>query len=524
MKQLGSFGEFWGNLPFWIREGEFLSPPESSQVEACTKALKGAGITTLIQIGMGGSIGAARLFSSFLPRKRRRFAPICLDTLHPRALEKLAEQYPPRTTAYLVASKSGKTLEVLILLTWLKERVFSGDHKALKERLFILTDPGSPLAFNEVSGEGLRAFYFPRTTPEEFRLRIFYTPAPVGGRYSAFTSLGLTLYALSGGDVPPLIHSVRSALESFQQQGKPFPFFGTLERMAETSPSFFWAFYLPRRLDPFGLWVEQLLAESLGKKGRGVIPVLLPEGKGFWKRSPRLPVFSLRYELKGTSRSRTSRAHRTLGTVSEVSCEIFRYFMTTILLAQTLGVDPFDQPDVEATKAQLHKLLTPLQKGDPPSPLPGLRGEEDKLQVLDPLPLARRAHSSPPLYVAILAYLEESPSLARSLRALEEIFPFPVLLQYGPRYLHSTGQLFKGGPRRALFFLLTETPSLDPHLQLPFLKGRISLATFLYLQARADYQALKAARQRVVHVHFPSGWRKGWEPFLELCRNCQIQL
>lgn len=475
-----------------------------------------------MQIGIGGSINSARIFAEYLPRSEQRFQPSCLDTLAPRTLRRFFSSLDPRKVAFLIASKGGTTAEVLILLKLVEELLYPGSFKSLRQRLFILSDRGSPIDPRiEVSPHlpGPIELLLPSRElldPDHF----LETPADTGGRFSAFHALGLALYLLCGGDSDPIVEAVVKTDDQIEKGELPFPFLPVLEEILKDHPFLFWELSFPRSLFSLSLWVEQLLGESLGKEGKGVIPV--PPQVSV-RRS--FPWFSLFYRTRRKSLLGNPYGFSSLRVVSDLeSCagEMRRFMHAVIRLGATMGVNPADQPDVESAKRFTRKYLEQRMM-DPDFTETLMKKEERFFIVSKSEDLSDTLSGRDFLYLAVLSYLEETPKVAETLERWGKSLGIPFLLQTGPRYLHSLGQLFKGGPKPAFFLLLTESLEEDLFFK-SFPRKPLALAEFLFLQAYGDASALREAGQRVLHVHFPTGWRKGLSPFLTTLASCKDPL
>jgi hypothetical protein len=357
-------------------------------------------------LGMGGSSLAplvlARSFGS------DRFE--VLDTTHPSAIRRVGVD----GTLFVAASKSGTTLETRSQL----------EHfRAQGARFVVVTDPGS-----ELEGLGLRTFHGEPT---------------IGGRYSALSMFGVLPAALMGLDVERLLSRAEEMRQACRlDEGNPGLELGLA--LAEAS-------FVQVEGD-FGLWVEQLLAESTGKQGKGIVPV-----RGGGERfEPRLDD---PYEL---------------------GQEFFRWEFATAVAGSRLGIDPFDQPDVQAAKDKTNELLA---RGGEPSVEP--EGDLDALLAEDGA------------YVAVLAFVD--PARERELEPLVErvrATGLPYSVGLGPRYLHSTGQLHKGGPPGGLFVQVVDDLGED----LPIPGQRFGFRTLIAAQAAGDFEALRERGRRIVRV------------------------
>jgi hypothetical protein len=374
-----------------------------------------ADVDQVVLLGMGGS--------SLAPEVMRRLFGAehfnVLDTTHPAAIRRLEESIDVGRTLFVAASKSGTTLETRSQTDYFRDQ---------GGRFAVVTDPGSPLV--EVSED------------------VFLGEPTIGGRYSALSVFGLLPAALMGIDVVRLLDRAEEMREACRlEEGNPGLELGL--RLAEIQ-------FLQVDGD-FGLWVEQLVAESTCKEGRGIVPVR----EGGESLDSRLPD---PYEL---------------------GQEFFRWEFATAVAGSILGINPFDQPDVQAAKDRTNALLSETRPV--PGTGPGPAGEIDALL----------AQAGPGRYVAIQAFIDpareaELEPLARRARETGAA----VAVGLGPRYLHSTGQLHKGGPDLGLFIQVVD----DLGEELPIAGQKFGFRTLIAAQAEGDFQALVERGRPIVRV------------------------
>ncbi len=498
----------WLDLPV-------VMAPRLPELEDFVRDVLAAGFTRVVVLGMGGSSLIAEVWSRvFGPRQG--FLPVSvLDSTHPQAVAAVASSSELRHTLFLVASKSGSTLETLSFCNFFFARLEQfGSHPGAN--FVALTDPGSKL-------EAL-------ARERGFR-RIFSTPREVGGRFSALTWFGLLPAALLGLPLERLLESAAEMMRccgpGVAEADNPALRLGAwLGRMAASGHDKLQLFLSPR-LQPFAVWLEQLIAESTGKNGRGLLPVCQEAAKdlafldrGRMAAADRSCLF-LRLEGDGNRDLDAAReravelglpvAEIRLGCLDELGGELWRFEMATAAAAVVLGINPFDQPDVEAAKVAARQAMAARPgSGDAPAGddvlfadgewlARGSRhfsGLEDRLAGLKRL----LALARPGDYLALLAYLPPDPELERSLSGLrlllQERTGLPVTVGFGPRYLHSTGQLHKGDGNRGLFLQLLG--ELEKDLPLP--GADYGFADLITAQAHGDCQALVAAGRRILSL------------------------
>jgi glucose-6-phosphate isomerase len=471
-------------------------------------AVQAAGFRQAALLGMGGSSLAPEVLMTVFG-SRPGFLPLSvIDTTVPAAVKAAADALDPQRTLFLVSSKSGGTLETLSLLEY-----FFGRTAAVRPdagRSFVaITDPGSKLeALAREMG-----FY-----------RVFSSPPGVGGRYSALTEFGLVPAALIGMDLGRLLDRAAvmaaAAGPGVPAESNPALVLGAaLGELALAGRDKLTLLISPA-IAHLGVWIEQLVAESTGKKGTGILPIPdeeppSPENCG----DDRLLV-SLRLEgddnalLDSSAAALAAAGHPmiriALDDAYDLGAEFFRWEMATAAAGAVLGINPFDQPDVEAAKIKARELMDAFQsEGSLPSVDPVLCGDAfdvfggagveaaDAPAHLDAfLKLGR-----PGDYAALMVYAPMTEEIHARLNALRRAIRrrcgLATTLGYGPRFLHSTGQLHKGDGNKGLFIQITcET---DEDVGIP---GKAyTFGVLAAAQAQGDYQALVEGGRRVIRLH-----------------------
>ncbi len=400
----------------------------------CAAAAQRDGLDRVLVCGMGGSA----LAPAVLARSFQKTSLDVLDSTDPAAVRDAERRHPVDRTLFLIVSKSGSTVETLAAYHYFAQR-------ADPRQFVAVTDPGSPLE------QLARA----RTFRE-----VFPHPPDVGGRYAALTVVGMLPAALAGIDGATLL---QRAAGTDEQAARAL---GSAIASAAATGIDKVALRPPDTVSSLASWIEQLIAESSGKNGRGIVPIVGDPGK----------------------------AELDLQTVSEFSSdpldlgkEFLRWEYATWELCDRLGVNPFDQPNVEEAKALARRELAGGGTAE-----------------AAPVTLSRselKAAARPGDYLAVLGYLPPRPevdaALQRVRRSWGQALGVVTTAAFGPRYLHSTGQLHKGGPNTGLFLVVTADPASDmeiPEMQTTF--GRLERA-----QAIGDVRALLARGRRVCYVH-----------------------
>jgi glucose-6-phosphate isomerase len=430
--------------------------------------VRAEGFTDAVLLGMGGSsLGPEVIRRSFgeLPHGLRLQV---LDSTHPDVIRAVQEAVDLEKTMFIVSSKSGGTIETLSHYRHFKT-------VAQPRQFVVVTDPGSPLE-TLAEDDGLR--------------RTFLNPPDIGGRYSVLSYFGLVPAALMGVDVEELLRHAQEGEQSCQDDS------------AETNPGLWLGaaigelarhgrdkltFFVDRPIESFGLWAEQLVAESTGKHGRGILPVAdEPVGEPAVYGPDR--VFAhLRNadqpdERLDRAMERLSAAgHPTVTLPIKTPIDLGRVFFLSEYAVAVAGwaleINPFDQPNVQEAKDATKKVL---DSGEIPDIAPA---NDEQLRAL-------LADASPPHYVAIMGYLAPSDELDAAiadLRAtIRELTGAAVTFGYGPRFLHSTGQEHKGGPPTGRFLQLVD----DPHDDIEIPGESYSFGKLIAAQAAGDLQTL----------------------------------
>ena len=465
--------------------------------------------TDVVLLGMGGSSLASLVLDAVLPANDRRLH--VLDTVAPISVEAVLERTHPATTLYLLASKSGATIEPNSLYAIFRARADEvlGRQRA-GMRFVAITDPGT-VAETRARDEGFG--------------RIVSAPADVGGRFSALTVFGLIPTALIGADTATLVE--RAAQAERRCGGERTDSAGTSNPASELAAFMVDALradadkltlMTSEGLEPFGLWVEQLVAESLGKSGHGIVPVIEPCRPAAHLGPDRAIVF-VRYAhdhitsaLAQTWRA-THRVHElVLDGAYDVGAQFVVWEYAVALAGHLMGVNPFDEPNVAEAKAATLDVLG--GRATPPQDqmrFQGMRftfagGLCDKTPAeADPVTAIAAALGSADDgdYVALLAYLPDNPKLVALLQdaacAVSSRLGRACCTELGPRYLHSTGQLHKGGPNRGVFVMITSRDERD--LEIP--GEQWPLARLHVAQAEGDLIALASHDRRVLRIDLP---------------------
>lgn len=441
------------------------------------------GFTDVVVLGMGGSSMTPLTLSSLFNDSNIRLH--ALDTVNPTTVSQITKKFDLSKTLFFVSSKSGTTVEPLTLESHFRVAIDNSPDVSVNRKSFVaLTDPGTPL--------------YERARAGEFGTWVS-TPEDIGGRFSALSAFGMMPAAATGINIRKFAESAARMAQACSIDSEDNPGIALGAFMASNALAGRDKVTLVTSDDYsiFGAWVDQLLAESTGKNGKGLVPVtgepiltlddfgsdrqfiVFKSGEDqdrlkhaiFALRSSDHPVFVI--EPPGNDKH-------------EIAGEFFRWQFATAAASSLMGIYPFDQPDVEAAKMKCRELLS-----NPTVSIKDIPLASSLAEVV--------AHSAPN-YVAITAFLPESPELTTAFsnlrKAISEKTGMATTFGYGPRYLHSTGQLYKGGPKNAI--VLGFVSGKYDHLAVPgesYTFGQLTEA-----QAGGDFMVMKEVGQTVLPI------------------------
>jgi len=471
----------------WLRLPETM-PKETTGLRSFADEVREAGFTEVVILGMGGSSLAPEVFQRTFGDRAGFPSLTVLDSTHPAAVAGADDRLDLSTTLFVVASKSGTTIEPLSLFEFFWDRVAAvtddpGSHFAA------ITDPGSPLQ-TQAAEHGFR--------------RVFTATPDVGGRYSALTHFGLVPAALIGADIKAMLDEAASmADEAATGDGGGFPLGAALGELALAGRDKA-TFFTSPSLAGFPAWVEQLVAESTGKHGRGILPVADEQpGPAAVYGDDRLFISvtldsddhrELDAAVDALEAAGRPVIRITVERPEALAAEMYRAEIAVAMAGAVLRLHPFNQPDVQAAKSLATRAMAeesaPAEVAEVPADSDGLPGA--LAEFLD--------QTSPGDYVAIQAFI---PATAETVAALQRVrhlarerHAAATTVGFGPRFLHSTGQFHKGGPNTGLFLQIIDHAS--PDLDVP--RAGFSFGTLVASQADGDHQALTAAGRRVLRV------------------------
>jgi transaldolase/glucose-6-phosphate isomerase len=481
---------------------------------------KSGGFSHVLLLGMGGSsLGPEVMRMTF--GKIRDFPELhVLDSTDPAQVKTFENTVDLERTLVIVSSKSGSTLEPNIFKQYFFDRVAQAvGPKEAGSRFLAITDPGSKMQ-QVAEGDGFK--------------HVFFGWPNIGGRYSVLSDFGLVPAAVMGVDVAKFLdrteEMVCACMPSVPVQENPGVVLGSILGVAAhqfgrdkvtiiSSPG----------IAGLGAWLEQLIAESTGKEGKGMIPIDRealgkPDVYGGDRMFVYLKLLSGPDASQNESVEALERAGHPVVRIAlddpyDLGEEFFRWEIATAVAGSILGIHPFDQPDVEASKTATRKLTAAYEEtGTLPAETPIFTGEGIKLftdeknadalaKTLDGRPTLAtylKAHLrrlSPGDYFALLAYIEMNEAHERALQTMRhgirDAKHVATCLEFGPRFLHSTGQAYKGGPNTGVFLQIT----CDDAADLPVPGQKYTFGLVKAAQARGDFQVLVERGRRALRIH-----------------------
>ncbi len=495
----------------WLRIADVMAG-ETARIQAVADDVRGAGFRRVVLLGMGGS----SLFSEVC---RNTFRPAggidltVLDTTDPTAVRAASKRQPANALAAIVSSKSGGTAEISALSAYFHD--FFAQHDApAGQHLVAITDTGTALERQAFEWKARAVFAHPPQAGGD-----------VGGRFSALTFFGLVPAAILGVDVARLLASAQAMFAACASQSRlseqpAAQIAAVLAACVEAGRDKMTLLCAPP-MASFGTWVEQLVAESLGKQGKGVVPVIgearqAPSAYGPDRLFVELqlgsePDTELARFVDAVAAAGHPVIRITWADRYDLGGEVAKWEVATALAGVLMAINPFDEPNVKESKDRTVALLEAyVKQGGFPRETPtctsraitvyatttGVTGPGTGKAVTSLLSLLKPAE-----YVALLSFLPRTTVLDRAVEQLRQRLAEQtgraVILGFGPRYLHSNGQLFKGGPDNGIFLQLT----CDETEDLPIPGKPYTFGVLKFAQALGDYQALQQKGRRAARFH-----------------------
>ena len=443
----------------WLDIAERMAA-ELEDLKAFAAGMRDDGHTDAVLLGMGGSsLGPEVLRRSFGERAVRLHV---LDSTHPDQIRAVRDSLDLSRTVFVVSSKSGGTIETMSQFKYFHSLQGDGSH------FVAVTDPNTSLA--QLGAE------------HGFR-RVFENDPDIGGRYSVLSYFGLVPAAIAGADVDGVLRTAQEAMEACQgAEGNPGLQLGAALGELALRGRDKLTFVVDPPLESFGLWGEQLVAESTGKEGRGILPIAdepLVNASAYGEDRVFCHIAAGDAENAGKVAELAAAGHPVFTIEVDGPADLGRVFFVaefaTAVAGWALGINPFDQPNVQEAKDNTARVL------------------EEGAPELEPGDLAElRAGLAPPRYAAIMAYLPYSERVeAGAARLRERLLTgsgVATTFGYGPRFLHSTGQFHKGGPSVGAFVQVVDEPQED--VEVP--GEAYTFGTLIRAQADGDLQTLRS--------------------------------
>ncbi len=499
---------------------------QQEQLQKIAKEVQSRGFEHVLLLGMGGSSlcpEVLRMTFGHIPH-----FPVLhvLDSTDPAQVKAFEHQIDIAKTLFIVSSKSGSTLEPNIFKQYFYERAKQTLGASRVGSHFIaITDPGSKMQ---------------QVAESDKFLRVFFGRPSIGGRYSALSNFGMVPAAAIGLDTKKFLartsEMVRACGPGVAVEENPGASLGIILGTAANSGRDKVTILTSPGISDLGAWLEQLLAESTGKVGKGIIPVdredlTAPEAYG----NDRIFAY-VRLEngvdadqdakIAALEKAGQPVIRITMADIYDLGAEFFRWEIATAVAGAIIGINAFNQPDVEASKVATRSLTSEYEKtGSLPTEKPileesGIKLFTDRTNATELAKAARdnslagnlKAHLSrikPGDYFAVLGYIQMNPDHEISLQAIRHAVRdkkrVATCLGFGPRFLHSTGQAYKGGPNTGVFLQIT----CDDSVQLPVPGQKYTFGVVKAAQARGDFQVLAERGRRALRIHLGSNLKAG---------------
>lgn len=459
-----------------------------------------------VLLGMGGSSLAPEVLRQTFQSSKSKPQFILLDSTDPAQVLEVQHSINPLKTLFIVSTKSGTTLETLSFYRYFYEIVKQSKGGKAGENFVAITDPGTPL---EKEAKELSFF------------QVFINPADVGGRFSVMSYFGMVPAAVMGVNIEELLRRMKSekerSLAQVPLEENPGAMLGLAMAEAAKCGRDKMTLLVSPSISSYGLWAEQLIAESLGKDEKGVVPIY-GDILDIWhkkhyddrifvylscgKKDPILEMLAREFEHSNLPIVRIN-----LRDEYDLGAQFYRWSIATAVAGMRFGINPFDEPNVQAAKDMTNANLKCLaEKGHFPDREPQISGKSIRItagksessigSLGDFLKKTRKGD-----YLVLAAYLPYRNTIEIELQKVREKLShatnIPTMFGFGPRYLHSTGQLHKGGPNNCVAIVFTSNIHEDTKIPgQPFTFGQLE-----YAQALGDFQALEAKGRRVLHCH-----------------------
>jgi len=512
----------------WLRVPEFVKS-HVGEIKTFVNGVVKDGFEHVLVMGMGGSSLCVEVLNQTHEAVEGYPKLHVLDSTVPATIRRIEGLIDPAKTLFIVSSKSGTTTEPSVFYAYFFDKVKQIKGDKAGENFVAITDPGT-----KMEGDAKR---------DKFR-HIFLNPSDIGGRYSALSYFGMVPAALKGLDLDQLLDNAlvvagQCGPDSLIRSNPGATLGAAMGALAKAGRDKV-TLVTPSPLPSLGLWIEQIIAESTGKEGKGILPVTgepvgAPEVYGQDRlfvqvRTSQSPPIAEVKELMALSNAGHPVMDLVLDGPEDIGAEFFRWEIATPLAGKVLGINPFDQPNVQESKDNTKELLEVYKKE-------GKLPEQSKVAEFDGLTLlsdegnkdqllkaagsvsgrdlfvgvlkAHFARVKPGDYVAITQYIDETPTRDEAIlklrRHIRDALKVATTTGYGPRFLHSTGQLHKGGGDNGVFLQITADDGSD----VPIPDFPCGFATLVKAQALGDFQSLATRHRRALSLHLGGDVEKG---------------
>jgi transaldolase/glucose-6-phosphate isomerase len=509
----------------------------AAKLQEIAADVKNGGFRDILLLGMGGSSLCPEVLALTFGQTPGFPQLHVLDSTDPAQIKSFEAKIDLAKTLFIVSSKSGSTLEPNIYKQYFFERVKQtvGADQA-GSRFIAITDPGSKM--QQVA------------EADHFR-HVFFGLPSIGGRYSALSNFGMVPAAAMGLDTTKFLARTKEMVDACQAstpvEQNPGVMLGLILGTAATMGRDKITLITSPGISDLGAWLEQLIAESTGKAGKGIIPVDReelgpPDVYGndrifAYVRLESAPDAAQDAKVAALEQAGQPVVRIAMTDIYDLGLEFFRWQIATAVAGSVIGINAFNQPDVEASKIETRKLTSEYEKnGSLPAEKPVLEEAGIKLftDAKNAAALAQAAGSDHSLknylrahmarlgagdYFAVLAYVQmnaEHEALLQNLRhAVRDCKRVATCLGFGPRFLHSTGQAYKGGPNSGVFLQIT----CDEAQDFPVPGQRYSFGVVKAAQARGDFAVLAERNRRALRVHLGSDVKAGLSKLTELVQQ-----
>ena len=476
------------------------------ELRRAAEDVRQAGLSHVLLLGMGGSSLCPEVLKMTFGRIAGRPELHVLDSTDPAQVRTLETTVDLLRTLFIVASKSGTTLEPNIFKQYFFERAKATVGAAQVGRRFVaITDPGSQMQ---------------RVAEADAFRRVFFGLPSIGGRYSALSDFGMVPAAVMGLDVARLLgraaEMTRACAASVPVEENPGAVLGIVMGVLAKNGRDKATLVASPAIHALGAWLEQLLAESTGKEGTGLIPVDreplgAPEVYGVdrffvYLRLTSAPDAEQDLRVEALERAGQPLVRIMVDDPYDLGAEFFRWEFATAVAGAILHINPFDQPDVEASKLATRRLTDEYEKTGVLPSQAAVRADDTKLHAALRSHLGRLGAGD---YAALLAYVEMNAAHERELQAIRgairDRYRVATCLGFGPRFLHSTGQAYKGGPNSGVFLQIT----CDDGVDVPVPGQKYTFGVVKAAQAQGDFQVLVERGRRALRIHLGKDQKGG---------------